>query len=82
MEKRAYRFVPCDETGTPRQNSQYTTITTEDLVVGSRIEGTFLGYTTWEVVELRTSTGPVLGARDKFGDDIPLAGTIICRGVN
>lgn len=82
MNKRAYRFVPCDKSGAPREGSQYTTITENDLAVGSRIEGIFLGYTTWEVVEVHQETRPLLGARDEFGHDVPLGGTIVCRGVN
>jgi hypothetical protein len=82
MDKVAYRFVPCDEAGRPHEGSQYTTTTTEDLTVGSRIEATLLGYTSWEVVEVRRATRPLLGARDTFGNDVPLAGTIVCRGVS
>jgi hypothetical protein len=40
------------------------------------------GYTTWEVVEVRSETGPLLGARDRFGNKVPLAGTLICRGTS
>jgi hypothetical protein len=46
MEQVAYRLVPCDEEGQPRENSQYTTITTERLDVGSRFDLTLFGYTT------------------------------------
>jgi hypothetical protein len=77
----AYRFVPCDDEGQPRENSRYTTITTERLDVGSKIDAQLLGYSTWEVVELRAETRPLLGARDKLGNDVPLAGSLICRGV-
>jgi hypothetical protein len=73
--------VPCDEEGQPRENSQYTTITSERLDVGSRVDATLFGYTTWEVVEVRRETGPLLGARDRFGKEVPLAGTLICRRV-
>jgi hypothetical protein len=82
MHKVAYRFIPCGEDGKPREGSQYTTITTEDLAVGSRIEATVLGYTTWEVVDVRKETRPLSGARDTHGNDIPLAGTVVCRGVS
>jgi hypothetical protein len=82
MEEVAYRFVPCDEDGRPRERSQHTTITTQAFTVGSRIEATLLGYTTWEVVEVRREAGSLLGARDKFGNDVTLAGTIVCRGVS
>jgi hypothetical protein len=82
QESVAYRFVPCDADGHPRENSQYTTISTERLGVGSRIDADLLGYQTWEVVEVRKATSPLLGAQDRGGKDIPLAGTVICRGVS
>jgi hypothetical protein len=80
-EQIAYHFVPCDEDGQPRENSQYTTITSERLGVGSRLEEALFGYTTWEVVEVRSGTRPLLGARDRSGNNVPLAGTLICRAV-
>lgn len=76
----AYRFVPCDSNGNPRENSQLT-ITTEPLGVGSKIEAAILDYQTWEVVEVRDATSPLVAARDSFGRDIALAGTVVCRGV-
>jgi hypothetical protein len=82
MQWVAYRFVPCDEEGQPRENSQYTTISTESLDVGSRIEAALCGYTTWEVVEVRSRTEPLLGASDSFGSEVPLGDTLICRGVS
>jgi hypothetical protein len=82
MEHLAYRFVPCDEEGKPRENSRYTTITTERLDVGSTIEAAVFGYTTWEVVEIRSEAPPLLGVRDRLGNDVPLAGTLICRGMS
>ena len=82
MEQVAYRFLPCDEEGRPRENSRYTTISTGRLDVGSRIDVAIFGYTTWEVVEVRNQSGPLLGARDRFGNEVPLAGTLICRGVS
>lgn len=81
-EQFAYRLVPCDEDGQPRENSQYTTITSERLGVGSRLEAALFGYTTWEVVEVRSATRPLLGARVRSGNDVPLAGTLICRAVS
>jgi hypothetical protein len=80
-EQIAYRFLPCDEDGRPRETSQYATITCERLGVGSRLDVAIFGHTTWEVVELREAPGPLLGARDRFGNDVPLAGTLICRAV-
>ena len=81
MEQVAYRFVPCDEAGQPREDSRYTTVTTERLDVGSRIDAAIFGYTRWEVIEVRSETEPLLGALDSSGNDVPLAGTLICRGV-
>ena len=78
--RRAYRFLPLDENGEPRETSQYTTITSETLTVGSRIEAEMLGYSAWEVTDVRPETRPLLGARDRLGNDIPLAGTVVCRG--
>jgi hypothetical protein len=82
MRKVAYRFLPCGENGEPRENSQYTTIRTEALVVGSRVQFALLGYTAWEVVAVQDETRPLLGARDTDGTEIPLAGTVVCRGIN
>ena len=76
----AYRFVPCDEEERPREDSRYTTIAAERLGVGSRVEAALLGYDTWEVIEVRDETGPLVGAKDGFGNDIALAGTVVCRG--
>jgi len=78
----AYRFVPCDGDGHPRENSRYTTITSERLGTGSRLAAPLFGYTTWEVVEVRVATQPPLGARDRLGNDLRLAGTLICRAVS
>jgi hypothetical protein len=66
----------------PLESAQYTTITSERLVVGSRIDAALFGDTTWEVVEVRSETRPPLGARDRLGNDVPLAGTLICRAVS
>ena len=60
MSKVAYRFVPCDYDGRSRGNSQFTSIrnTSEDLRVGSVIDGNLLGYHRWEVVEVRVRGHP------------------------
>ena len=76
----AYRFVACDDEGGPRASSQYTTIAAERLGVGSRVEAALLGYDTWVVIEVRDETGPLVGAKDRCGNDIALAGTVVCRG--
>ncbi len=73
--------MPCDESGDPRENSRYTTITTERLDVGSTIEVSVFGWTVWEVIEVRHTTRPLLGAKDRLGNDLPLTGTLLCRGV-
>jgi hypothetical protein len=82
VEQVAYRFVPCDDEGQPRENSSYTTLSTERLDVGSRIDAALFGDRTWEVIEVRSETRPLLGARDRFGNDVSLVGTLICRGVS
>jgi hypothetical protein len=56
MSEVAYRFVPRDEDGGPRESSRYTWIrdVSEKIEVGSVLEAQhFLGYTRWEVVEIR-----------------------------
>jgi hypothetical protein len=79
-EQVAYRFVPCDEAGRPRE--QYTTITSEHLSVGTRIDAALFGYKTWGVVQMLNDHRPLLDARDKFANDLPLAGTLICRAIS
>ena len=74
--------MPCDEDGQPRENSQYTFIASEHLDVGSRLDAALVGRTAWEVVEVHSANRPLLGARDRFGDDLPFAGTLICRPVS
>ena len=46
MPRVAFRFVPCDEQGHPRKESQFTSIheKAEPLAV---IEADFLGYDRW-----------------------------------
>jgi hypothetical protein len=53
----------------------------EQLGVGSRIEVALFGYACREVVEVREDNGPLVAVRGRFGRDIPLAGTLVCRGV-
>jgi len=79
----AYRFVPCAEDGRPRNGSQYTSIrdTSENIRVGSVLEASLLGYTRWEVIEMRADSGGLLDATGADGMDIPLGGTLVCRGV-
>jgi hypothetical protein len=83
MGKVAYRFVPCDENGRPRENSQYTSIrdVEERIQAGSTITANLLGFSEWEVVELRGPSGPLEGATDEQGAPIPVGGTLVCRGV-
>jgi hypothetical protein len=82
MGKAAYRFLPCDDEGRPREQSQVTSIhdTSEALAVGSVIEVDILGYKTWEVVEVRQNPGGLMSAADADGV-IPLGGTLVCRGI-
>jgi hypothetical protein len=81
VEQVAYRFLPCDDGGRPLENSEYTTLSDDQLGVGSRIEVDLFGYACWEVVEMREESGPLVAVCDRFGRDIPVAGTLICRGV-
>jgi hypothetical protein len=81
VQEVAYRFIPCDEEGRPRENSQLTIVTVQDLGVGSTIDQEMLGYSSWEVLELLPEARPLLGAGDGLGSDIPLAGTLVCRGI-
>ena len=83
MPKVAFRFLPCDDNGRPREQSQFTSIhdTSESVAVGSLIEADLLGYRRWEVVEVREETGGLMSATVSDGDPIPLGGTLVCRGV-
>jgi hypothetical protein len=79
----AYRFLPCDDEGRPRDGSQYTTVVDddEDLGVGSVIEAAIFGYREWEVIEVRETPAPLIRAADADGSEIPLGGTLVCRGL-
>jgi len=83
MGKLAYRFLPCDDEGRPRENSRYTTVTGdgEVLEVGSVLEAAIFGYKEWEVVEVRQHRGPFVSAFDADGTPLPFGGTLVCRGV-
>jgi hypothetical protein len=83
MGKVAYRFLPCDDEGRPREQSQLTSIhdASESVAVGSLIEADILGYQRWEVVDVREDSGGLLSATGAGGDSIPLGGTLVCRGV-
>jgi hypothetical protein len=83
MPKVAYRFVPCDEGGLPRESSQLTSIrdAAERIEVGAVIAAALLGFSEWEVVEVRSSPGPLRSANDANGTPIPPGGTLVCRGV-
>jgi hypothetical protein len=82
MGELAYRFLPLDEEEQPRESSQYTITSAQRIDVGSRVEAALLGYTTWEVVEVRSEAGPLLDVRDRFGAEMPFAGTLVCCGVS
>jgi len=83
MAKVAFRFLPCDDEGRLREQSQLTSIhgTGEILAVGSVIEADLLGYQRWEVVEVRADSGGLTSATGADGDSIRLGGTLVCRGV-
>jgi hypothetical protein len=82
VEKVAYRFVPLGDDGAVNDESQLVTITTQRLGIGSRIETELLGFTAWEVVEIRVGAEPFVSASDEDGRAIPFGGTVICRGVS
>ena len=83
MAKVAFRFLPCDDEGRPREQSRLTSIhdTAEAVGVGSVIEADLLGYDRWEVVEVRDDSGGLTSATGPGSASIPLGGTLICRGV-
>jgi hypothetical protein len=79
MAKVAYRFVPCDDTGRPRENSQFTTIrdASEKIESGAIISADLLGFQEWEVVEVRESACPLGSVSEADGTAIPLGGSIV-----
>jgi hypothetical protein len=83
MAKIGYRFVPCDDEGRPRENSHFMFVrdAAEEIKVGSVIAFNVLGFSEWEVVELRASSDPLVSATEPDGTSIPLGGTLVCRGV-
>ena len=83
MARIAYRFVPCDQDGKPRENSQYTLIPEKDepIEVGSVIGANLLGYCEWEVVEIRPLSELLGGTAETKGAPIPLGGMLVCRGL-
>lgn len=84
MNRLAYRFVPLDDQGRLRESSRYTIVTPNELQVGDHIEQSLMGYDVWEVVEVSDATSgdslPV-AVTDSSGVDIPLRGSVTCRGV-
>ncbi|MHB8470180.1 MAG: hypothetical protein ACYDCH_10555 [Gaiellaceae bacterium] len=83
-ESYAYRFVPLDDDGAPRETTQYALIWDTPLVVGSRFSeaGLVDADAGWEVVEVRSSAADLVAVRDALGRDVPVAGTLICRRLN
>jgi hypothetical protein len=77
----AYRFVPLDENGTPTEGARYTLIRDRAPVVGELLKVELEQASFWEIVEMRSSAGPMLGAFAADGAEIPLAGTVICKPV-
>lgn|GEM_PF-3445600 len=82
----AYRFLPLDDHGKPRAGSRYTMTTETELDVGGRVSFDVLGHKTWEVVKrdpgTRVGRLALLGVTDAAGNDLPLAGTLHCRGLD
>ena len=83
MGKVAYRFIPCDNEGRPREQSQFTSIhdATQTVGVGSVIEADLLGYRRWKVIEVREGSEGLMSVTGADGDPISVAGTLVCRGV-
>jgi hypothetical protein len=83
MGRLAYHFIPCDEHGRPRENSQITTIREEGTVgLGSVLEIEILGFRRWEVIEVLESSARRYGATAADGTEIPLGPSLVCRGLN
>lgn len=82
----AYRFLPLDTNGEPRAESQVILMSESELKVGDRVEARMRGYETWEIIERRSGiavgASDVLAATDASGRDVPLSGTLACRGVD
>ena len=83
MPKLAYRFLPCDDDGQPRENTAYTTIpdAEEELGVGSVLTAEIFGYHEWEVIEVREDPGSLISATEADGTPLAIGGTLVCRGV-
>jgi len=73
----AYRFVPLDENGAPTEGARYTLIRDRTLSVGERLTVELEQAALWEIVEIRTGAGPMLGAYAADGTEIPFAGTVV-----
>lgn len=78
----AYRFVPLDENGAPTEGARYTLIRDRALAVGELLKVELEQASCWEIVEIRSGAGPMLGAFAADGTEIPLAGTVICKAVH
>lgn len=88
---RAYRFVPSHIREGPGitadgrayvRSAAYTHVTDRELHAGDLIDGPFLGFERWEVLEVRGDGGPLLASYDKNGQPLAVAGTIVCRGLD
>jgi hypothetical protein len=77
----AYRFVPLDVNGAPTEGARYTLIRDQRLSVGERLRVELEQASVWEIVEIRSGTGSMLGAFAPDGTEIPLAGTVFCEAV-
>jgi hypothetical protein len=80
MSKSAYRFVPL-ENDAPVESARYTIVSDRHLALGDEVALSIRGFEIWEVMQLKQSSRPLVGASDARGEDIPLVGTIVCRGV-
>lgn len=81
MQRRVYRFIPVDPEGRPRIDSRYTVTSSRLLRPGDLLHAPLGEIETWRVVELREPSGAAAfeGLRDAAGDELPIAGTVVCE---
>jgi hypothetical protein len=83
----AYRLQPLDRDGAPLPGSELVHLTREAGIVGTRIRLPVVGVEEWEVVAVvgqgadRADAPRIISARNAAGEDVPLGGTLVIRGV-
>jgi hypothetical protein len=87
VTKVAYALVPLDPDGNPVDGAQYVHIADAVVAVGTHVQLPAFGFDQWEVVRVVPSgidTKPqsrIVNVRDEAGQDLPVMGTLIIRGV-